>query len=242
MADFSITEPYRKQYEGYYDGESEWRRLSAIDKAANLVELCGTVAPTSILEIGAGEGALLARLAGLGFGEQYYALEVSPSGLEVIQKRGIPSLVECRLFDGYLLPYADAQFDLAVMSHVLEHVEYPRKLIYEAMRVAAYVFIEVPLEYTLRLPKNYSPGKSGHINFYSPALIRRLAQTCGLKVIRQVISNPSREVYRYRYGRQGIWRFHLKQIGLKFFPALAVLIWPYHSALLCARPADDLPA
>ena len=45
-------------------------------------------------------------------------------------------LVESKLFDGARVPYPDNSFDLAYMSHVVEHLEHPRQLIYEAARVA----------------------------------------------------------------------------------------------------------
>jgi protein-L-isoaspartate O-methyltransferase len=46
-----------------YRAPSEWRRLGAVDKAANVVALCEGRPHARVLEIGAGEGALLARLA-----------------------------------------------------------------------------------------------------------------------------------------------------------------------------------
>ena len=109
----------------------------------------------SLLEIGAGEGALLARLAELGFASALHAAEISESGVQAIRARGIPGLIDCRRFDGETLPWADASFDLAVLSHVLEHAEHPRRLLAEATRVARAVFVEVPLEDTWRLPRDF---------------------------------------------------------------------------------------
>ena len=68
--------------------------------------------------------------------------------MEAIRAKNIPGLFDCKVFDGYTIPYDDNAFDLVVLSHVVEHVEHPRKLLYEAKRVARYVFIEVPLEAT----------------------------------------------------------------------------------------------
>ena len=91
----------------HYEGESEWCRLGAIDKAANAVRLCGDIPHASILEVGAGEGAILGQLSELDFGQQYTAIEVSESGLEAILGRNLAKLAECRLFDGERIPYAD---------------------------------------------------------------------------------------------------------------------------------------
>jgi ubiquinone/menaquinone biosynthesis C-methylase UbiE len=74
----------------------------------------------SILEIGAGEGSILQKLRELNYAQALYALEISESGIEAIQKRNIPDLIECKLYDGYEVPYSDKRFDLAILSHVLE--------------------------------------------------------------------------------------------------------------------------
>ena len=139
----------------HYEGESEWCRLGAIDKAGNAVRLCEGIPHASILEVGAGEGAILGQLSEFDFGDHYTAIEVSESGLEAIRGRNLSKLGECQLFDGEHIPYADGQFDLAILSHVVEHVENPRKLLYEAKRVARHVFVEVPLEHSLLLPRDF---------------------------------------------------------------------------------------
>jgi 2-polyprenyl-3-methyl-5-hydroxy-6-metoxy-1,4-benzoquinol methylase len=104
----------------HYNGESEWARLGAIDKADNIVRLCADVPHARLLEIGAGEGAVLSRLAELGFGEACTAIDVAESGVAAIRERAIPTLVDSRSFDGETIPYADDAFDLAILSHVVE--------------------------------------------------------------------------------------------------------------------------
>jgi ubiquinone/menaquinone biosynthesis C-methylase UbiE len=222
-------------YDDFYDGESEWRRLGALDKTANILALCASLPHERLLEIGAGEGSILQCLAEARFAAEMFALEVSSSGLRAIQRRELPGLVEARLFDGSRVPYADASFDLAVLSHVLEHVEHPRQLINEASRVARHVFIEVPLEDTWRMPRDYRPTATGHINAFSEKTIRRLVQTCGLTVQRQVTTNPSRAVYAYRYGRRGLAQYWVKRLALRLAPALATLLWTYHTSLVCSK-------
>ena len=48
--------------------------------------------------------------------------------------------------DGELLPFADRAFDYVICSHVLEHVEDPKRFISELMRVARRGYIETPSE------------------------------------------------------------------------------------------------
>jgi SAM-dependent methyltransferase len=236
MADVRVHDHVRANYEHYYDGgATEWRRLGAIDKADNIVALCGSLPHASILEIGAGDGSVLNRLAELGFGEKLFAVEISPSGVEVIERRRIPRLVECRLFDGARIPYETDAFDLAVLSHVVEHVEHPRQLLYEAARVARHVFVEVPLEDISRRAADYRPDPVGHINFYSPRTIRWLLQSCDLRVLEQITTNPSKGTYVLDAGRKGALQYHVKQLLLNYAPGLAIKHFCYHESLVAAK-------
>jgi len=237
MAELDARQRAVRQYDHYYEGgPSEWRRLGAVDKARNIVALCGQLSVKSILEIGAGDGAILSRLSEMGFGNELHAVEISASGVDVIRRRGIPRLVDCRQFDGATLPYPDNRFDLASLSHVIEHVENPRQLLYEAARVARYVFVEVPTEDNSRRSDDYLPDSVGHINFFSRRTIRWLVQSCGLGVLMQITTNPSRETYVYRARRRGWIQYHTKQTLLRWAPNLARRHFCYHEALLATRP------
>lgn len=235
MAHLSVNENLKANYADYYEGPSEWRRVSAIDKANNIVSLCQPYAHESVLEIGSGDGAVLSRLSELGFAQRYSALEISQSAVEIIRQRNLRSLIECRLFDGYAIPYSDDQFDLAILSHVLEHLEYPRKMLYEASRVARYVFVEVPLEDNLRLKKDFVFDRLGHLNAYSFKTVRRLIQSCGLEVLTQKVTNPSYTVYRFLYGGKAFLYYLPKEILLRLAPKAALFLWTYHCSLLCQR-------
>jgi hypothetical protein len=102
--------------------------------------------------------------------------------------------------------------------------------------VAKYVFVEVPLEHTVWLKKDFVSDKVGHINFYSPITIRRLVQTCNLEVVRQITINSSRATYVYQFGeRAGRLRYMVKELLLKTIPCLATMLLTYNAALLCKR-------
>lgn len=216
-----------------YAGESEWCRLGAIDKVANVARLCRGVPHASLLDVGAGEGSILGRMAEIGFGETYTAIEVSETGVEAIRSRNLPSLVECLRFDGECIPYGDGEFDLAILSHVVEHVENPRTLLHEARRVARHVFVEVPLEHNLRLPRDFVADDLGHINAYTQKTVRRLLQSCGLEVLDQIVTNRSRETYQFHGDPLGGVKYWIKELALRGLPVLATSIWTYHGALLC---------
>jgi len=239
----AVSSGLRSHYDRYYgQGPSEWRRLGALAKAENVVALCAPVPHASVLEIGAGEGALLARLAELGFGRELHAAEISESGVREIRARGIPGLVDCRRFDGETLPDPDAAFDLAILSHVLEHAEHPRRLLAEAARVARTVFVEVPLEDTWRLPRDFRPDPVGHINFFHRKSLRRFVQTCGLEVLCERVAPPAREAMVFRSGWRGGLAHAIKLLALRAAPALATRLSTYHGALLSRRPESLLPS
>lgn len=236
MPETAVSGELKQHYDGYYkQGESVWRHVCAIDKADNIRRLAADIPHESVLEIGAGEGAILARLAELGFAPRLAALEISASGVEVIQRRSIPQVTDCRLFDGYHVPFADDTFDLAVLSHVIEHVEHPRLLLQEARRVARYVFIEVPIEDTIRLPRDWRPNAVGHINYYSLKSIRYLLQTSGMRVIAQEAVIPSLAVFSF-HGARMAWLRRMIKLGLlRACPRLATAVCTYQSALLGRR-------
>lgn len=236
----AVSEKWKVHYDEYYAGTeltelTEWRRLGATDKVNNIVKACSTVPHGAILEIGCGEGSVLKRLADVHFGDRLYGLEIAQSAVEAAICKDIKSLVECKIFDGYTVPYDNNQFDLAVLTHVIEHLDYPRRLIYEAARVADYVFIEVPLEDNVRLTMNYTFTKVGHINFYSFKTIRRLVQTCDLDILSQTLTMPSINVYRYDNQRYGVLQYALLKSGLRIFPAAAATLFTYHCSILCKK-------
>lgn len=238
MGDFSVSDKLKANYDSYYEGESEWRWLSAIGKVNNITALCNNYPHKTILDIGSGEGSILKRLSDIRFGESLYSLEISKSAIETIHQRKIKSLIECTLFDGYNIPYDDNKFDLGILSHVVEHLEYPRKMLYEVSRVANYVYIEVPLEDHLRLQNDFVFDKVGHINYYSPKTIRRLVQTCNLEVLSQKISNHSYDIYKYIFGKKGVIIYPLTELSLRIMPGMATRGWTYNCSLICRKKKE----
>ena len=235
----STSDHIHDLYTDYYHSvDPQWRMLSALDKAQHIQSMCSDIPHRTVIEIGAGDGSIIDQLSQESFFDQGFALEISQSGVERIQSRRIPNMVESQVFDGYQIPYSDQKFDLAILSHVLEHVEYPRQLIYESASVARYLFIEVPLEDTLRLPSEYQPNSVGHINFYSPASIRRLVQTCQLSIRRQEVHVPSLKVHHYSSGVRGVIGYFTKSLALKTAPQLAPHLFTYHTSLVCTSQVD----
>ncbi len=236
MSDIDVSKALLDNYADYYsDGASEWRRLGAIGTADNVVALCGHLAPDRVLEIGAGDGSILQRLSEMDFGRQLHAIEISPSGVAAIHKRRIPRLADCQVFDGYTIPYATDHFDVAILSHVLEHAEHPRRLLVESARVARYLVVEVPMEDTLRLTGDFHWDAVGHINYYTPTTLRRLAQSCGLRVIRQITTNAPRDTYTFTSGKRGLLQYYMKEAVLRLSSRVATELFCYHGTILCEK-------
>jgi SAM-dependent methyltransferase len=233
-----ISERYRDHYAGYCPAPSEWFRVGALAKAVNLTALCADVPHESVLEVGSGEGSLLARVADLGFARELHAVDVSERSIAAVASRELPGLVRATAYDGVALPYEDQSVDLVVLSHVVEHLEHPRILLYEAARVGRHVFVEVPLEDHWRMPHDFTFDATGHINFYDARSIRRLDQSAGLEVLGERVATPSREGLVYQHGAAGNARYWVKELARRIAAPLAMRIWTYHGALLC-RPVDS---
>jgi len=235
----SLVEHYAEYY-SENQGLAAWRRLGATDKANNIVGLCAGLPHHEILEIGCGDGAVLERLAACGFGRRLTGLEISPSAIRCARAKKIPG-AKFESYDGSDVPFHDQAFDLAILTHVLEHVEYPRRLLYEAGRVARNVFVEVPLEDNARLPDDFVPDAVGHINVYNPRSIRHLVQSCGFRVLSTRLMHSSLPLYVHRKGRlRGYLTYAMKDFGLKCSSRLAGQLLTYHYALVCTGNLENV--
>lgn len=222
----------KKHYDGYYSARSAWRDAGALGKAANIEVLWNTYGPSAsnphVLEIGCGEGAVLEQLRARGFRVQ--GIELSESGAAVARTRGLA----VDTYDGSRIPYADASFDLAVLTHVVEHLENPRLVLNEAARVAPWVLVEVPLEYRWRTPRDFAWTDVGHINLYDRKLMRQFLQSTGLEVVGERIGGPPVEVYRFRKGPLAgriVWG--IREAARVVVGPIARRIFTYHGAFLC---------
>lgn len=232
-----LSERYRRLYQGYYgDGSVTAKRgMSAADALDHIRAIAGSESFHRVVDVGAGEGSLLQILDDAQFARELYALEISPSGLQAIKDRNLRSLVEANPFDGYRIPYADNFFDLAILCHVLEHVEHERVLLHELRRVARRVVIEVPLEHGFRIDRKIAiSSRFGHINYYLPETVLNLLTTSGLRVIRAQVVCSSLRYEQHVAGRvRGLVMSRLRRTALRIWPRMAPWIFTYLFAAYC---------
>ncbi|WP_353427866.1 class I SAM-dependent methyltransferase [Polynucleobacter sp. MWH-UH19D] len=236
-----LNEKYARLYEGYYD-KNEWlvkkRKLSAIDSARNIIDATNKSTNLSLLDVGAGDGNVLAELSGTGVFVRMVALEISDSGIEKIKLRNISELNEVKKFDGYQISFKNKEFDLGIAIHVLEHVEHERLFLSELGRVSKKALIEVPLEHGFNICRAISNGKkTGHINFYTIETLASLLETSGYKIIESKVTAPSVEYEKLLYGAsRGRVKNILRKILLKFFPTTAPKFFTYNGYVYCDCP------
>jgi SAM-dependent methyltransferase len=223
------------------DRYARWRALSAVGKADHVVELCrrAALAPSCTLDVGCGDGALLAELGRRGFGGELAGVEISEPAAE-IARRALPG-VQIGTFDGLALPGATGSYALGILSHVLEHVPEPPALLSEVARACTAVVFEVPLE------DNFSAGRAakrahaqeiGHLHRLSRADARRIAADAGLAVVAELQDPLPLEVHRFnahgpaaRGAATAKWA--LRAGTERVAPPLARRAFTLHYAALC---------
>ena len=120
-----------------------------------------------VLDAGAGQGTLSAKLAALGF--EVTSADASPTTVAVLREHAPGPVIEA---DVTSLPFESQSFDAAVLGEVLEHVEDDRGALEEIARVLrprGVLALSVPAN-----PKLYGRSDvwAGHVRRYTrPALI-----------------------------------------------------------------------
>jgi SAM-dependent methyltransferase len=223
-----------------------WRKEGARHKAKNIAAVCEGLAINSVIEIGCGTGAILRELMDRTFASAYAGTDVSAAALGAARAELGSTFRGGFVADATALPVPDKAFSVAVLSHVLEHLEDPAQAALEASRVAHFVVAEVPTEKVLTnwvrrkiLRREYrSIEEAGHIQFWSPkSFVQFLRNHCDFEILslrRSAVSAPED-----LFGKHGLSR--LKPLVKHFLQAILppfVRIWIFttHTTVLC-RPA-----
>ncbi len=143
------------------------RLMAGFRRAAD--ELWVAAAPTSVIDVGCGEGVLTEQWADrLGDG-RLVGIDLDDPKLRAEWARRQRPNLEYQAGDAAALPFDDDEFDLAAAIEVLEHVEDPEAMLAEMSRVARrHLLVSVPREPIWRI-----------LNLARGAYIRDLGNTPG---------------------------------------------------------------
>jgi len=197
--------------------------------------------PRSLVEIGCGDGALLAALRG--FAPVMDGFELSAPAA-AIARSNVPEARRIETFDGLEVPAEDSSYDLALLSHVIEHVPNYLPLVAEAARVAHEVLIEVPLEdnRSARRPaKREEAARIGHVHAFARGDLRDVLEEAGL-VFEADVSDPlpyaHHAFFADSFGRRasaaGKWA--VRRVAHGLFPRTSEEWFTVHYAVLARRP------
>ena len=220
---------------------ARWRALGARGKADHVIALCARAGrrPSSTLEVGCGDGALLSELRRRGFGGRLCGVEITQAAVSIARQRAELDSIE--LYDGVHLPSPDGAFELGILSHVLEHVPDPADLLREVARACEAVLVEVPLEANLsarRSVKREHAAEVGHVQRLDRRAIHAIIAGAGLTIAGELDDPLPVTVHRFfasggsaRAAASAKWAL---RAGLhRVAPALARRAFTLHYACLC---------
>jgi SAM-dependent methyltransferase len=224
---------------------ARWRALSAEGKADHVIDLCARAGmwaggnPVNTLEVGCGDGALLSELHRRGFGGRLAGAEITQAAVSIAADR--PELDSVTLYDGQNLPFGQGEFDLGILSHVLEHVPDPPALLAEVARSCRAVLVEVPLEANLsarRGVKREHAAEVGHLHRLDRAAARAIVSDAGLSVVCELEDPLPLEVQRFfaasaRERVSATARWGLRSGLHRLAPSAARRLFTVHYACLC---------
>lgn len=206
--------PEFKQLIGAYDQEdyyAQWVTAQAKRREAmwarRAKRVLGGLKPGQLLDIGCGEGSFLHASRLLGW--QVQGTEVSAAGCRLAKTQW-----QLDVFNGVLeharLP--SNSFDVVTLWHVIEHVPDPMATIKEAARLTrpgGRVIVACPnrharlfnLAYRIgrfRAPHLFHPSdRELHLSYFTVRSLRRLLESCGLKVARVDVDRGHVQTIKY---------------------------------------------
>ncbi len=142
----------------------------------------------SVLDIGCGNGEMMADLRLRNAQIRAVGLDISPVAIGQAQAAGL----DCRVVDiTQPLPFEDRSFEAVLLMDVLEHLFEPAEVLREAARVARKaVYISVPNFASLparmqvlmgRVPEN-NTFRKGHVVWFTKKVLDEMLAQAGLKI------------------------------------------------------------
>jgi 2-polyprenyl-3-methyl-5-hydroxy-6-metoxy-1,4-benzoquinol methylase len=152
-----------------------------------LEDLFNRAAPSSVLDVGCGEGVLVQRWARALPGARVVGIDLEEESIQAGWAEHAAPNLEYRVMEAANLPFGENEFDLASAIEVLEHVPDPEHTIAEMARCAErHLLVSVPREPLWRM-LNMARGAywselgntPGHLNHWSRRSFVRLLSRHG---------------------------------------------------------------
>jgi 2-polyprenyl-3-methyl-5-hydroxy-6-metoxy-1,4-benzoquinol methylase len=140
-----------------------------------LDQLFTLAAPSSVLDVGCGEGVLVQRWAQQLGDRRVVGIDLEEESIQAGWAEHAAPNLEYRVMEAANLPFADSEFELASAIEVLEHVPDPEHTVSEMARCASrHLLVSVPREPLWRMLNMargaYWPALGntpGHLNHWS---------------------------------------------------------------------------
>ncbi len=140
------TVPTGNTYDKYGSTNPVVRRLMSSFEGT-LQELFARAAPTSVLDVGCGEGVLTHKWAQQLDSKPVLGIDLDDPGLQAQWRGRRRENLQFRAMAAESLPFANDEFDLVAAIEALEHVPDPGRTLSEMARVASgHLLVSVPRE------------------------------------------------------------------------------------------------
>jgi len=202
-----VSVNYERYYAKINNNFVRWRNLSSIRKAKSIINLTNTVniEVDSVLDVGAGLGDVTEELIKQKLSRRYVLAEISSTAIDYLSKRFKTNNCTVKKIDDAFWESKE-RYTIAILSHVIEHLEKPEELLAKALKVSDYVCIEVPLENCLsanvfaklrKILKNKKRTENlvGHVQFFNKKMILDLVNSVGGRVIETEMYFPEYKLH-----------------------------------------------
>jgi SAM-dependent methyltransferase len=238
---------YAEIYASQLDAQAKWLAFGAVAKADSVEELMhGRPRPNVLLELGAGTGAVIAELQRRSFADRYIAIDYSVDACRYMQKHLVD--VDIRRADIVLDGLAE-KVNIVVLSHVLEHLEDPERLLRSIASDIDFdwLIIECPLDdlpaaRVKNLFRDRRKNLAGHVQFYNlESFCSLVSKHFDVIARRHYAPVLPREVVTFVSRKDRVsWAKHVvRQLTMNLCPRTISMIWKHvwhaHCALLCRR-------
>jgi SAM-dependent methyltransferase len=198
----------------------EMKRATARQYLAEIQRYCGAKSGR-LLEVGCGDGDFLVEAEDVGF--LVTGVELAPAACEQARERLKSGEVVCGLLEDSGLE--EEQFDLCVLSDVIEHVRDPLAFlrgIHRLLKPGGAIFIATPSLHSWSaklLRQNWMEFKPEHLTYFDPKTIQTALFHTGYH---EVIVQPGWKILTFDYIAQHFERFPVPVVTplVRFFNGL----------------------